>query len=171
MSEPQLNTLICSSKAPTELRRLADFHMAQYENEELNIGVYVKLNHTHSEILNYISRNFEHVYNDPDIGLLHKDEFKLLLKHKYLNVSKEDQVVQAIVLWTQAVLAKSTQHKGEDDNPNLRTTYLKQTPSEMAGLSEILQFVNWDYVTLNCLLSIIRNQPIIRQNASFQKIL
>ena len=51
------------------------------------------MNHTHSEILNYISRNFEHVYNDPDIGLLHKDELKLLLKHKYLNVSKEDEVV------------------------------------------------------------------------------
>ncbi len=93
MSEPQVSSLICSSKAPTELRRLMNFDLNSFENQELNIGVYVKLNHTHSEILNYISRNFENVYNDPDIGLLHKDELKLLLKHKYLNVSKEDEVV------------------------------------------------------------------------------
>jgi hypothetical protein len=44
----------------------------------------------HSEILNYISRNFSSLFDDPDIGLLSKDEFKLLLKHKYLNVTNED---------------------------------------------------------------------------------
>lgn len=128
----------------------------------------MKLNHTHSEILNYISRNFEHLYNDPDIGLLHKDELKLLLKHKYLNVSKEDIIVHAIVLWTQAVLSQSGSFRSDDDdNPNLQTTFKRQTTTDLSGLSEILQFVNWDYVSLNCLLSIVRETPIIRQNPSF----
>lgn len=65
----------------------------------------MKLQHTHSEILNYISKNFDRLYNDPDIGLLHKDEFKLLLKHKYLNVTNEDHVLESIILWTRAKLA------------------------------------------------------------------
>jgi hypothetical protein len=100
MSEPQLNSLICSGKAPTELRKLPNFDLDQYPTkQEINIGIYVKLNHTHSEILNYISRNFSQCFDDPDIGLLHKDEFKLLLKHKYLNVANEDQIVRAITLW------------------------------------------------------------------------
>jgi hypothetical protein len=55
-------------------------------------------------VLNYISRNFSKVFDDPDFGLLHKDELKLLLKHKYLNAANEDQVVHAIVLWCTAKL-------------------------------------------------------------------
>lgn len=70
MSEPQLNTLICSGKAPTELRKLPNFDIDQYKNQEINIGILIKLNHAHSEILNFISRNFSQIYDDPDIGLL-----------------------------------------------------------------------------------------------------
>jgi len=44
------------------------------------------MNESYSVMLNYISRNFKCLFDDPDIGLLKKDEFKLLLKHKYLNV-------------------------------------------------------------------------------------
>lgn len=44
------------------------------------------MNNSYSVMLSFISRNFFSVFNDPDIGLLKKDEFKLLLKHKYLNV-------------------------------------------------------------------------------------
>ncbi len=36
---------------------------------------------------------------DPLICLLGKDAFKLLLKHKYLNVSHEDEVIKALCLW------------------------------------------------------------------------
>ena len=91
MSEPQINSLICSGKAPTELRKLPNFDIDKFrQNQEINIGIYIKLSHTHSEILNYISRNFSQCYDDPDIGLLLKDEFKLLLKHKYLNAANED---------------------------------------------------------------------------------
>lgn len=87
MSDPQLNTLICSGKAPTELIRLPNFDLKNLASQEINIGIYVKLNHRHSEIMNYISWNFESILDDPDIGLLSKDELKLLLKHKYLNVN------------------------------------------------------------------------------------
>lgn len=55
MSDPQLNTLICSGKAPTELIRLPNFDLKNLASQEINIGIYVKLNHRHSEIMNYIS--------------------------------------------------------------------------------------------------------------------
>jgi hypothetical protein len=41
-------------------------------------------------MMNYLSRNFYLLYDDPEIGLLTKDELKLLLKHKYLKVNQED---------------------------------------------------------------------------------
>ena len=39
--------------------------------------------------------------SDPEIRHLTKDDFKLLLKHKYLNVTQEDEVVKAICLWAE----------------------------------------------------------------------
>ena len=45
---------------------------------------------SYSVILNFISKNFAILFDDPDIGFLKKEEFKLLLKHKYLNVQQED---------------------------------------------------------------------------------
>ena len=59
------------------------------------------MNDSYAVILNYVSRNFATLLDDPDIGLLKKEEFKLLLKHKYLNVQQEDQVLKAVILWSQ----------------------------------------------------------------------
>ena len=36
---------------------------------------------------------------EPEIRHLTKDDFKLLLKHKYVNVTQEDEVLKAICLW------------------------------------------------------------------------
>lgn len=65
---------------------IEDFELESLKQEDLHIGVYLKISHAHSEILNYISKNFASIFDDPDIGFLKKEEFKLLLKHKYLNV-------------------------------------------------------------------------------------
>ena len=70
MSEPQLNSLICSSKAPTELLRIPDYNLDTNQDKEIKIGINLKMNYTHSEILNYISRNFSQLCGEPDIGLL-----------------------------------------------------------------------------------------------------
>lgn len=63
--------------------------------------MYLKLSEFHAQILNFLSRNFGMIFDDPDIGLLTKEELKLLLKHKYLNVTQEDQALKAVVLWAQ----------------------------------------------------------------------
>lgn len=75
------------------------------------------MNHTHSEVLNYVSRNFHKVSQDPDIGMLQPHELKLILKHKYLNVEHEDQVLRAVVLWANSRLtqAKDIEELGDQD--------------------------------------------------------
>lgn len=35
------------------------------------------------------------------------------------------------------------------------------------GLTEVLQLVNWDYVTLSCLLDCIKNHTFLRSNFHF----
>lgn len=100
MTRPQLNTLICSGKAPTELWKIPDFDASACQ--ELHVGIYLQMEYRLSEILNYISRHFYKLYNDPDIALLQQNELKLLLKHKYLKVTREDEVLKAVCMWATA---------------------------------------------------------------------
>lgn len=90
MGFPQINSLICSSKAPNVVRRLPNYDLDSNPSREIKVAICLRMNHTHSEALNYVSRNFHRVALDPDIGLLTPHELKLILKHKYLNVEHED---------------------------------------------------------------------------------
>ena len=53
-----------------------------------------------------------HLIHEPEIRFLTKDDLKLLLKHKYLNVTQEDEVIKAICLWLegQAMMLKHTRY-------------------------------------------------------------
>ena len=53
----------------------------------------------HAQLLSYISKNFTFLLHEPEIRHLTKDDFKLLLRHKYLNVTQEDEVLKALCLW------------------------------------------------------------------------
>lgn len=37
------------------------------------------------------------------------------------------------------------------------------------GLTEVLQLINWDYVTLSCIIDCIKNYTFLRSNLHFQK--
>ena len=54
----------------------------------------------YAQLLSFVSRNFTYLINDPEIRYLSKDDFKLILKHKFLNVTQEDEVIKAICNWT-----------------------------------------------------------------------
>ena len=41
----------------------------------------------------------------------------------------------------------------------------------VSGLNEILANVNWDYVTLPCLLDILRSEPLFRKCDTFRAAL
>lgn len=106
--------MVCSAKAPTELRRVRNFDLSMNKDPEaLRVGVFFKMEEMYAVILNYICKNFTSLINDPDIKLLRKDEFKTLLKHKHLNVTQEDDVIKAICLWLegqQAHLARGPKY-------------------------------------------------------------
>lgn len=88
------------------------------------------------------------------------NELKLILKHKYLNVTSEDEVLKAICLWTKAQLERIRQTAtpvedldASDDEAigEICTVYdINRVNSEISiqGLSEVLQNVNWDFVSL-----------------------
>lgn len=57
------------------------------EKEQINVGVFIQMQDLHSMVMSYINQNFSVLINDPDIKHLKKEEFKILLKHKYLNVT------------------------------------------------------------------------------------
>ena len=101
LSAPKLYSMICSSKAPTELLSIPNFDLRDVFDDKLDIGLQFQTKELFSQLLSFISRNFTYLINDPEIRYLSKDDFKLLLKHKYLNVTQEDEVIKGICLWTE----------------------------------------------------------------------
>jgi hypothetical protein len=95
----QLASLISASKSPTVLR-VMEAEDLQAQNGSLSIEIYLKLEYTYSGILTYISRNFNWLYNHPNVGKLTKNQFFILLKHKYLNVKREEDVLIALCMWS-----------------------------------------------------------------------
>lgn len=123
------------------------------------------------------------MYSDPEIGKLSKEEFKLLLKHKYLNVVKEDQVLQAVCLWIDyklnnlspvkdSINLTSYPTKRNDTHESSRLNTMRNANFENrpdlyelnTAISEILHNVNWDFVSLPMLLEIIKSKQILRTN-------
>ena len=68
LSAPKVQTMICADKQPTQLSHYVDYH-----KESLDIGVFLRICPIHSQIMVYISRNFEKLISDPKISLLSKD--------------------------------------------------------------------------------------------------
>ena len=98
LSNPLVHTLICSAKTPALLKKFTDFKLDDYQGQ-ITVEIYFKVKYIYSAILLYISRNFSYLITDPMISLMPKDQFKLILKHKLLNVTQEDEVVKALCMW------------------------------------------------------------------------
>jgi len=86
LSDPQVHTLICSAKTPALIKKFSDFRTEE-DKGEVVVEIYFKTKYIYSAILLYISKNFTYLITDPMISLLSKDQFKLILKHKFLNVN------------------------------------------------------------------------------------
>jgi len=127
MSNPLVNTLICSAKTPALLKKFTDFKIEDMQNGSITVEIYFKMKYIYSAILLYVSRNFTYLITDPMISLLPKDQFKLLLKHKLLNVTQEDEVVKSLCMWAE----------GQENRAHLDL-----------DLMELLENVNWNYVSL-----------------------
>jgi hypothetical protein len=100
LKNPLVHTLICSAKSPALLKKFTNFRIEEYDGQ-ITVEIYFKIKYIFSAILLYISRNFTHLITDPLMYMLPKDQFKLILKHKLLNVTQEDEVVKALCVWTE----------------------------------------------------------------------
>ena len=100
LSNPTVHTLICSAKTPALLKKFNDFHIEQYGGQ-LTVEIQFKVKYIYSAVLLYVSRNFSYLITEPQIALLPKEQFKLLLKHKMLHVTHEDEVVKALCMWAE----------------------------------------------------------------------
>jgi hypothetical protein len=131
------------------------------------------MKHLHAQLLSFISKNFTYLIHDPDIKHLTKDDLKLLLKHKHLYVTSEDEVVKAVSLWAegQAAMIKSSPqtYNKPSSVSNQEILYARNLANLQQDLSEVLPNVNWDFVSLPCLLDIVRSDPLLRINQTFQK--
>ena len=147
LSAPTVHTLICSSKAPALLQKFDNFYIENYDGQ-VTVEIYFKTKHVYSSILMYISRNFTHMITNQGIHKLPKEQFKLLLKHKLLNVTQEDEVVKALCLWS--INQEQTEYLEND-------------------LKELIPNVNWNYVSLPCILDMIKSFPVMRRHHAFKK--
>ena len=87
LSPPKIHSMICSSKAPTELLSKPNFEISEVVDDKLDIGIFFQIKPLFAQLLTFISRNFTYLIGDPDIKFMSKEDLKLVLKHKYLNVS------------------------------------------------------------------------------------
>jgi len=94
----QLASLISASKVPTTIRILTVQDLKRIGGQ-VTIDIYLKLEYTYSGILTYISKNFSWLYNTPRVGLMTRNQLLTLLKHKYLNVKWEEEVLVALCIW------------------------------------------------------------------------
>lgn len=94
----QLASLISASKSRTILRTVQPEELLA-TNGKLTVEISIKLEFTYSGVLTYISRNFNWLYHDPQIGRLTKNQFMILLKHKFLNAKTEEDTLTALCLW------------------------------------------------------------------------
>lgn len=70
-----------------QLISVEDFDIAWLNGEPINVSLKFSLKEMHSQLLSYISKNFTYLMHEPEIRFLSKEDFKLLLRHKYLNVT------------------------------------------------------------------------------------
>lgn len=141
----QITSLLSAAKAPTVIRVLSVEDIEKLEGN-LTIEIHLKMEYIISGILSFISKNFNWLYNDPSFSLLMKNQFEVLLKHKNLNVKKEDDIIVSLCIW------------------------LRKNEMFAGNIKELLDNVNWSYVSLSILLETARNFSPLRTNEYFRKI-
>lgn len=151
--EPKIQSLIVSSKSPCVVQKIKCFMIEDYIEQEIESGqpfkisIFIRISKIIPIILSSISKNFFMYFSDPGVALLDLDDFKLILKHKRLQVLSEDDICTAFFLWAQ--------------NP----------VNNQESISSLVSDINWNFVSLPCLLNLIKNSQQIRSNNDFQTLI
>lgn len=137
--EAIVSNLIVSSKSPCVVAKIKCFMIEDYieleqeTGQSFKLSIFIKTSKVIPVILNTISKNFYMYCSDPGVSFLDLEDLKLLLKHKRLQVISEDDICTTLFLWAQ--------------NPN----------NNQDSISQIILDVNWNYVSLPCILNLLRH--------------
>ena len=82
-----LHSMICSQKSPVQLLAVENFDISKFNEDYIDVKLQFEIKEMHSQLLCYISKNFTFLMQEPEIRHLSKDDLKLILKHKYVNVT------------------------------------------------------------------------------------
>mmetsp|Transcript_9384 Transcript_9384/g.14295 ORF Transcript_9384/g.14295 Transcript_9384/m.14295 type:complete len:373 (+) Transcript_9384:1776-2894(+) len=149
---PKMSTLIISQKAPVVVERVQGFNSAEEIEFEKRTGhkfkicLFVKISKVISALLFTISTNFYRLSRDPFIYLLEDTDFKTVLKHKRLNVSSENEIIEGLNFW------------------------LQDPSRSMESIGKVLPEINWKFVPLCILLELNRSHPKMRESLEFKKM-
>lgn len=128
-NEIKLVPMICSSKIPSLLRKISKQDLEK-STDEYEIYFYIKVKPNLSAILNYISYNFDILYEDPKIALLDEEDLFTLLRHKDISTGHEDQILKAACLWRSSKPIDNNYHR-------------------------VFSCINWQYCSLEAILKML----------------
>jgi len=92
-------SLLSASKSPTILRKVPIRDIPN-TGGKLSIEIFIRMEYTYSGILTYISKNYDWLYHNPEIAKLTKNQFLTLLRHKYLNIKREEDALASLCIWS-----------------------------------------------------------------------
>jgi hypothetical protein len=100
IDQPDIGTfsvlhLISGSKSNTIVR---SFKRDAF-NQTLTCQIYFQIKYVYTGFLSYFSMNFNWLYKESEFGILSKNHFLILLKHKNLNVKREELLIVALLNW------------------------------------------------------------------------
>ena len=78
---------------------LRNFLIREPEKEYLSVIVQIKLCYKYSALASYLLRQFHLYYNDNNICKISKQLLILILENKFLKINKNNDMVEAILLW------------------------------------------------------------------------
>lgn len=91
----------------------------------------------------------------------------MILKHpKYANIPK--RTCQLGGYHDQFSDEESQERIIEEKEPEFKHVARTVSKNLIKDLNEILQNVNWDYVSLPCILDVLRSEPLMRKCEAFQ---
>ena len=115
--------------------------------EYLTVKIYLKSCYLHSILCSYLLNNFNNLFFDPKISKISKQFFLLILRNKNINfIVSSDKKVIAFLNWL-------------NDEINIKE-----------DLSEIIEVINWENVSLNLLFEFVFKYEKIISNLELEHV-
>jgi len=150
MEAPQVTSIFEDGVSYVEMLNLPDFDYETYieGGSLLRIQLYFKLKYTHSAIMSQIAKNFNFYHTDKGIKLLREEHLIFFYKFDYLEVMSEDQVLISFVNW-----------------------YVQnQKELKLHTVSDILDNIRWNHVTIKTLHSVMIQHQEIKENNDMKRV-